>query len=151
MKKIKVLFAMFVMTLCSAAMTVKSFAETTAATPTETAAVDGGFDSRSLLSFVFMIAIFGLLAYFMIIKPDKKRRKEAEDMRSSIKVGDNVTTIGGIIGTIASISGDTFTLDNGLKFRKTAIYTIDDKDVDEYDYDDDDDDAAESEIKEENK
>ncbi|MBQ7645698.1 MAG: preprotein translocase subunit YajC [Clostridia bacterium] len=124
-------------------MSVRAFAdETTTAAAGET----GGL--TSLLPFVLMIAVFGLLAYFMIIRPDKKRRKEAEDVRASLKVGDNVTTIGGIIGTITSISGDTFTLDNGLKFRKTAIYTVDDKDIDLDDDDDDEDEEAEEKSEE---
>lgn len=137
MKKIKFLLAAAVSTVL---LSVNAFADgTTAAAATNE---PGGL--TSLLPFVLMIAVFGLLAYFMIIRPDKKRRKEAEDVRSNLKVGDNVTTIGGIIGTITAISGDTFTLDNGLKFRKTAIYTVDDKDVDLDEDDDDEEDVSET-------
>ena len=130
MKKLKFLFAASVTSVCSAVMAVKAFAETSASVSNPSGDNNNNGGLQSLIPFVLMIAVFGLLAYFMIIRPDKKRRKEAEEMRSGIKVGDNVTTIGGIIGTVASISGDTFTLDNGIKFRKTAIYTIDDKDID---------------------
>ena len=43
-----------------------------------------------------MLAVF----YFMLIRPENKRKKEAENMRSSIRTGDSITTIGGIIGTV---------------------------------------------------
>lgn len=50
----------------------------------------------SIILIVVMIAIF----YFMLIRPENKKKKAAEELRNSLKVGDEVTTIGGIIGTV---------------------------------------------------
>ena len=135
MKKIKLLSSLIASAVMTVALSVKAFADETVTDTT--AAAGNGLDTSSILPFVLMIGVFGVLAYFLIIRPDKKRRKEADDLRAGLKVGDNVTTIGGIIGTVASIGADTFTLDNGLKFKKTAIYSVDDRDVDEDDEDED--------------
>ena len=48
---------------------------------------------------IMMIGMFVVL-YFIMIRPEKKRKKEAEELRSSIKVGDSIVTIGGICGTV---------------------------------------------------
>ena len=48
---------------------------------------------------IMMVALIGIF-YFMLIRPENKRKKEAEQMRSSVKKGDKITTIGGIIGTV---------------------------------------------------
>ena len=50
-------------------------------------------------SIVMIVAMLAVL-YFMLIRPENKRKKEAEEMRSSLKVGDKITTIGGIVGTV---------------------------------------------------
>ena len=55
--------------------------------------------SSSLIMMVAMIAIF----YFMLIRPENKRKKEAEQMRSTVKKGDKITTIGGIVGTVVDV------------------------------------------------
>ena len=62
-----------------------------------TAGMDAGAGMGStLLMLVVMVGVF----YFMLIRPENKRKKESEEMRSSVKKGDKVTTIGGIIGTV---------------------------------------------------
>ncbi|MBR5479819.1 MAG: preprotein translocase subunit YajC [Clostridia bacterium] len=55
--------------------------------------------------FLPVILIF-VVFYFFLIRPEKKRKKEIDAMRNSLKVGDTVTTIGGIIGEIAYINND---------------------------------------------
>ena len=62
-----------------------------------------------ILSLVIVIAIF----YFMLIRPENKRKKEAEQMRSNMKVGDEVTTIGGIVGTVVNVKDDKFVIETG--------------------------------------
>ena len=52
--------------------------------------------SSSIIMLVVLIAVF----YFMLIRPENKRKKQAQAMRDSLTVGDEITTIGGIIGTI---------------------------------------------------
>ena len=53
----------------------------------------------TLIMLVLMIAIF----YFMLIRPENKRKKEAEQMRSAVKKGDKITTIGGTVGTVVDV------------------------------------------------
>ena len=86
----------------------------------------GGMDIMTIVMIVGMIAIF----YFMVIRPENKRKKEAEQLRSSMKVGDEVTTIGGIHGTVVSVKDDKFVVETGadqvrIEFAKWALSTND--------------------------
>ena len=77
-----------------------------------------------LLPMALMIGVF----YFLLIRPENKRKKEAEQMRTSVKTGDKVTTIGGIIGTVVSVKDDKFVLETGadqvrIEFAKWALST----------------------------
>lgn len=85
----------------------------------------GGMTS-TIIMLVAMVGIF----YFMLIRPENKRKKEAEQLRSSIKVGDQVTTIGGIVGTVVNVKDDKFVLETGadqvrIEFLKWALSTND--------------------------
>ena len=60
-----------------------------------------------MLIMVAMIAVF----YFFMIRPENKRKKEAEAMRSALKVGDNITTIGGIIGEVVHVKDDSIVIE----------------------------------------
>ena len=78
----------------------------------------------SIVMLVAMVAIF----YFMLIRPENKRKKEAEQMRSSVKTGDKITTIGGIIGTVVDVKDDKIVIETGadqvrIQFAKWAIST----------------------------
>ena len=92
---------------------------------TTTTGTDGG-----LLSMLPMLLImFGLL-YFMMIRPESKRKKEAEAMRSSLKKGDEITTIGGIMGTVVDVKENSFVIETGadqvrVEFAKWALSTND--------------------------
>jgi preprotein translocase subunit YajC len=75
---------------------------------------------------VAMIAFF----YFFIIRPQKKQEKEAASMRDSIQVGDEITTIGGIIGKVVSIKDETLVLETTrdctkIRILKSAVSRID--------------------------
>ena len=77
-----------------------------------------------LIMMVLMFAIF----YFMLIRPENKRKKEAEQMRSSVKTGDKITTIGGIIGTVVNVKDDKIVIETSadqvrIEFAKWAIST----------------------------
>ncbi len=87
----------------------------------------GGGDLISM--FLPVILIF-VVFYFFLIRPEKKRKKEIDSMRSSIKVGDKVTTIGGIIGTVTYVNNDddVIAIKTGidgaeLRFARWAIGT----------------------------
>ena len=57
----------------------------------------------SMILLVAMIAVF----YFLIIRPENKRKKQAEDMRNSLKKGERITTIGGMVGRIVQVNDTT--------------------------------------------
>ena len=87
-----------------------------------TGAAGGG--ASVILMFVVLIAVF----YFFMIRPENKRKKEAQQMRDSLKVGDNITTIGGIIGDIVSIKDDSIVIETTtdrvrVEFAKFAVST----------------------------
>lgn len=63
----------------------------------------------SILLIVVMIAVF----YFMIIRPENKRKKQAEDMRNSIKKGERITTIGGMTGRVVQVNDNTIVFETG--------------------------------------
>lgn len=74
---------------------------------------------------IMIVAMFAIM-YFMLIRPENKRKKEAEEMRSAVKTGDKVTTIGGIIGTVVSVKDDKFVLETSadqvrIEFAKWAL------------------------------
>ena len=87
-----------------------------------TSAQGGGM--TSIVMIVAMIAVF----YFLMIRPENKRKKEAEQMRSAVKTGDVITTIGGIVGTVVSVKDEKFVLETGadqvrIEMAKWAIST----------------------------
>ena len=74
---------------------------------------------------ILMIA----LLYFMIYRPQKKQEKKDAEMRNNLEIGDQVTTIGGVIGRVVAIKDDTFVLETGsdrvkLRFTKTAVGAV---------------------------
>ena len=64
-------------------------------------------DYASIMMLVVLVAVF----YFMMIRPENKRKKAAQEMRNSLKKGDKLTTIGGIIGTIVAVNEDTLVIE----------------------------------------
>ena len=77
-----------------------------------------------LIMMVLMFAIF----YFMLIRPENKRKKEAEQMRSSVKTGDKIVTIGGIVGTVVNVKENRIVIEVGadqvrVELEKWAIST----------------------------
>ena len=74
-----------------------------------TTTASGAGLGSTVIMLVLMLAVF----YFMLIRPENKRKKEAEEMRSSVKTGDRITTIGGIIGTVVHVKEDRVVLETG--------------------------------------
>ena len=82
---------------------------------------------------VMLVAMFAIL-YFMMIRPENKRKKEAEQMRSSVKTGDKITTIGGIVGTVVHVKDDKIVIETSadqvrMELAKWAISTNDTADA----------------------
>ena len=76
---------------------------------------------------IMIIAMFALM-YFLMIRPENKRKKEAQNMRDSLAVGDEITTIGGIIGTICAVKENTIVIESGadrvrVELTKWAVST----------------------------
>ena len=70
-----------------------------------------------ILPFLLLIVVF----YFVLIRPQRKRDKETQQMRNSIEVGDEVTTVGGIVGLVVNIKEDTVVLETGGDRSKIRI------------------------------
>ena len=88
------------------------------------ATTSGGMGS-TILMIVLMIAIF----YFLMIRPENKRKKQAEEMRSSLQKGDWLTTIGGVYGRIVAITDRTVVIETSedrvrIEFLKSAIGSV---------------------------
>ena len=84
----------------------------------------------TLISLLPMILIF-VIFYFMLIRPQRKKEKKVQEMLNALKVGDRVSTIGGIYGTITAIKDDTLELSVGrdnvkLIFARWAIRQVED-------------------------
>ena len=80
-------------------------------------------------SIILLVLMFGMM-YFFMIRPENKRKKEAEQMRNDLAVGDRITTIGGIVGTVVSIKDDKFVIETGadqvrVELCKWALSTND--------------------------
>ena len=85
--------------------------------------------TESYISLFFTLALMLVMLYFMIYRPQKKQEKKDAAMRSSLEIGDQVTTIGGIIGRVVAIKADTFVLETGadrvkIRFTKNAISSV---------------------------
>ena len=86
----------------------------------------GGANSLMTIGMLVLVVVF---FYFFLIRPQKKQEKEAANMRNSLEIGDEVVTIGGIIGQIVKIKGETVTIATGkdrttLRFLRTAIREV---------------------------
>ncbi len=90
------------------------------------AAAAGG---SSWISLILIVVMFVVL-YFFMIRPQKKQERETNEMRNNLKVGDEITTIGGIIGKIISIKDETVMIETGhdrtkIRILKTAVRNVD--------------------------
>ena len=94
----------------------------------ESSAADtpGGLTVSSILSLIIPFVLVILIFYFLIIRPEKKRNKEMQEMLNNIQVADEVITTGGIIGRVLSVKEDTVLIETGsdrtkIRVVKTAI------------------------------
>ena len=77
---------------------------------------------------LIMIVVMFAIIYFLMIRPENKRKKQAEEMRNSLKKGDQITTIGGITGTICAVKENTIVIETSsdrvrMEFTKWAVST----------------------------
>ena len=79
-------------------------------------------------SMIFMLIAMIAIFYFLMIRPENKKKKKTEEMRNSLSLGDEITTIGGITGKIVQVTEDTVTFETGedrvrIQVKKWAIST----------------------------
>ncbi len=84
---------------------------------------------NSTLSMVLYMAFFIGLMYFMVIRPQNKKSKQLAELRNNIKSGDDIVTIGGIVGKVLNIKNDEMTIEVGasktkLTIKKWAVSTV---------------------------
>lgn len=78
---------------------------------------------------MFLIAIMFVIMYFLMIRPENKRKKQAQEMRDGLKKGDSITTIGGIIGRVVMVGTDNFVIETSddrvrIELAKWALSNI---------------------------
>ena len=86
-------------------------------------------DGGSMMMPILMLVAMPALSYFLLIRPQKKRDQQASEMRNALRIGDVVTTIGGIIGIVISIKEDMLVLETGsdrnkVRVKKWAIQSV---------------------------
>jgi preprotein translocase subunit YajC len=79
---------------------------------------------------ILMLVLVLVVMYFVMIRPQKKQEQAANDMRNNLEVGDEITTIGGIIGKIVSIKEETLVLETShdrthIRILKSAVSRVD--------------------------
>ena len=85
-------------------------------------------NSGSMMTLLIpLIVMFGLM-YFLMIRPENKKKKKAEEMRNSLSLGDEIITIGGMTGKVVQVTEDTVTFETGedrvrIQVKKWAIQT----------------------------
>ena len=80
------------------------------------------------MSMLIMVVIMFAVFYFFVIRPENKKKKKTEEMRNALSLGDEIITIGGMIGKIVQITEDTITFETGedrvrIQTKKWAIST----------------------------
>ena len=82
---------------------------------------EGPGGTMSMISTFGSLALIILIFYFFMLRPQQKRDKEAQNMRSSLEVGDDIITIGGIVGTVVSLKEDTLVIETSGDRNKIRI------------------------------
>ena len=115
----------FTLLLVAAMLVCLSACEIPGAATAAEGTAEGGTGSYVIfIYFALIIVVF----YFLLIRPENKKKKKAQEMRSSLEVGDEITTIGGMVGTVVSVDGDFITFETGvdrvrIEIAKWAIGT----------------------------
>lgn len=92
--------------------------------------LEGTSTTGGWISTIVMILLLVAVMYFFMIRPQKKQEKQVNEMRDNLQVGDEITTIGGIIGKIVSIKDETVLIEtsnerNKIRILKTAVRNVD--------------------------
>jgi preprotein translocase subunit YajC len=116
---VKIGFSAVVAAMTAGLMTVSASAATSTSSDDSTS---GGFGMMS--SLLIMVLLFAVM-YFILIRPQKKKEKEQKAMQSDLRMGDEVVTIGGVVGLVVKIADDTVVIECGdrsrIRMKKWAI------------------------------
>ena len=87
-----------------------------------------GASATQSYSYIVLMVVLIFVMYFLMIRPQKKRQKEEQEMRSSIEIGDEIITIGGIVGRVVTIREEDIVIETGadrtkMKLQRWAINT----------------------------
>lgn len=80
-----------------------------------------GFDISTIASYILPFAVVIVVFYFMLIRPENKRKKSVQKMLSELAPGDEITTRGGIVGKIISIKDDKVVIESGAERSKIQV------------------------------
>ena len=83
--------------------------------------LETAYGSGSMWSSIIMMALIILVFWFFIIRPQRKKDKETAKMRSELQIGDEIVTIGGIIGIIVSMKEDSLVIETGSDRSKIRV------------------------------
>ena len=75
----------------------------------------------NMLGTVGMLVVMLAIFYFMLIRPENKKKKELAKMRSELAVGDEITTIGGIVGRVVTVKDDSLIIETGAERNRIKI------------------------------
>lgn len=80
------------------------------------------------MDIVLLVVVMAAMMYFLMIRPENKRKKEAQNLRDSLQMGDEITSIGGITGTICAVKENTIVIESGadrvrIELTKWAVST----------------------------
>ena len=80
------------------------------------------------MDIVLLVVVMAAMMYFLMIRPENQRKKEAQNLRDSLQVGDEITSIGGITGTICAVKENTIVIESGadrvrIELTKWAVST----------------------------
>jgi preprotein translocase subunit YajC len=131
----KILSFVMIIAMAMLSLSMVAFAsESAAATGTANTPNKQGSTGGAWLMIVIYILFFVVVGYFLIYRPNKKRKKQEEELRGSIILGDEVTTIGGIVGKVVAVKDDedAFIIETGtdrvkMKIRKWGISSVDNR------------------------
>lgn len=86
----------------------------------ETAPANADVKNQLIMQVVMIVGMVAIM-YFLLFRPQKKRQKQEEKMRSELQVGDNIITIGGIVGKIITIKEDSLIIETGVDRSRMQI------------------------------
>ena len=84
-------------------------------------AANGANAGKSQISLIVMMVLLFAVMYFVMIRPQTKKQKEEQQMRDSIEVGDEITTIGGIVGRVVTVKDDSLIIETGAERNRIKI------------------------------